>query len=133
MFDDKSNNYDNSYIRNWLNNEFFDNAFNSYEKNKIIRETNKDDYVSLLTLDEAYKYYKDDQMRICKGTKYAISQGLWVPDSGMYYENGFWWLKTESKNNTTTQVYGINIAGMVDSYNVDTKTYGIRPVIKIEL
>ena len=94
-------NWETSYLRNWLNNDFFNNAFSETEKNEIPSVTltnqantyynkpagnNTTDKVFLLSLEEAEKYfgeynYYDNQYQfgynqnlICAPTQFAINQ-----------------------------------------------------------
>ena len=98
-----SNNYMYSYIREWLNETFYDATFNASEKG-IIETTlidnsaattgsetnayacgNTSDKIFLLSYKEATTYYSSDSERQAKGTDYAKSQGLYVSSGNSYY------------------------------------------------
>ncbi len=105
-----ANNYVESSIRKWLNNDFYNTAFNTAQKNKIISTAiNNDafsdefsqynvasttDPVFLLSFSEAenssYGFY-DNGSRMGYGTDYAKCQGLWVNDT---YGSSNWWLRS---------------------------------------
>ncbi|MBR3397916.1 MAG: zinc ribbon domain-containing protein [Lachnospiraceae bacterium] len=93
--------WETSYLREWLNNEFYNEAFTDAEK-EIIRLTdltNEDnprfgtdggnttsDHVFVLSADEADQYYSSDMQRRAKGTSWAYHNGLALvsPDTGDY-------------------------------------------------
>ncbi len=91
------NNYANSSIRKWLNNEFYNAAFNEAEKAKILQSVvdnslastcdssnkyvcaNTSDKIFLLSKKEATTalYFKDNQARQKRPTDYALCQGAY--------------------------------------------------------
>lgn len=79
--------WDGSYIRDWLNNEFLNDAFTDKEKSKIPTVTVKtdpnplfdtfpgvptQDKIFLLSAEEAKNYFSSDDKRVCEPTQYAI-------------------------------------------------------------
>ena len=149
-FDDNgSNNYEESSIRNWLNNDFYDISFNTNEKNLIqltlvdnsLESTgdniNKyvcndtEDNIFLLSKKETQTYYMSNDERQAKGTKYAKNQGLYVAIL-INYEKCFWWLRTPD-------FYYPNKACLVNAYgdiyegNADRTNRGVRPACWIKL
>lgn len=89
-------------LRQWLNNDFLNSAFNSTEQDKILwtqvknndnmeyktnggRDT--EDRVFLLSLDEVNRYFSEEKERQCIVTTYANEDHV----SG---EGCFWWLRT---------------------------------------
>lgn len=100
-----------SDIRYWLNNTFYNIAFNDEEKNLILSnkthtennpkyKTNggKDieDRVFLLSIDEVMYYFPYDEDRIKQPTKYAKDRGAFVNKQN---GNGYWWLRTPGYHN----------------------------------
>ena len=92
-------------LRKWLNEEFIKEAFSEEEQKHInkTRISNKDneryktkggndteDKLFLLSIEEAYKYFADDNDRICKATDYAKKRGAWTSSSGSCW----WWLRS---------------------------------------
>lgn len=92
-------------LRKWLNNDFINAAFSSYEKAMIPTVTvsadkNPDystnpgnatqDQVFLLSITEANKYFNSNGARQCVPTDYAVANGIWESDSG----NCWWWLRS---------------------------------------
>lgn len=85
--------WDNCSLRKWLNNEFYNSAFNTSEKSQVITTTVKAenapcynyqwqdfgedtrDKVFLLNVNEAIKYFNDDTDRECGLSGYALSRG----------------------------------------------------------
>ena len=94
-------NWQQCYLRQWLNKTFYLMAFNKKEQEKIVSvkldETLDDvgyinpyDKVLLLNVEEAEKYFEYDEDRLAKTTDYAISLGV-LGDSFVNYPD--WWLK----------------------------------------
>ena len=161
-YDDDSNNYEESEIRTWLNDEFYNTAFNEYQK-EIIEITLVDNSVSTTIFPDINTYtcndtndmiffmsYLDmkragygfnsdpatgDEARMRLTTDYTRSIGAFMhTDISAYYGNGFWWLRTP---------YYFNISSVDSIYyhginqfqiNVDsTSMGGIVPAIRIKL
>lgn len=138
-------------LRHWLNNDFIDKAFNTYEQGMIVETTvNADgnpmhdtpqgfdtqDKIFLLSVNEAEKYFTDNDARICFPTDYAhaISESnqRWAPDK----TDMGWWLRTNGEESLgvweITLVWGsgeINYDGD-SSYVYD---YSVRPAMWISL
>ena len=128
-----SMNWEQSSLRSWLNNEFFDSAFSSKEQKyilpvEIIKDGDKDK-AFLLSDDEINKYMNYDSMRICKPTAYASVNGAYISNNG----GCLWWLRTAG-----TDAYSIEYVsgdGSVNWYGekVNTKYIAVRPAIWIDL
>lgn len=81
--------WEDSYLRNWLNTEFIQNAFNDTEISSIAEteiqsdEDNKEttkDKIFVLNNDEAEKYFISDISRRCSPTAYAKQCGVLCPE-----------------------------------------------------
>lgn len=98
--------WEDSSIRYWLNNDFFNSAFDSNEQSKIIHShienpgnpdsgagagNATDDYVFLLSCQEASNadYFADNAARRALATQYVINAGASTTDG---YTS--WWLRT---------------------------------------
>lgn len=109
-------------LRNWLNSEFYNIAFDNDEKN-LIKTTN----VFLLSLSEVQFYYHNDAERRCEGTNYAKRQGLYE-DSG----SSAWWLRDLGCEGWREASVWEN--GSIDEDGrVVTSKMGVRPAMWISL
>ena len=154
------NNYELSFIRKWLNDSFYNLAFNSFEKEMVLKmeidnsgkisttdindaaSNNTFDYVSLLSYTESYEYYtyeeghyycKEDEKR-SSGTDYAFSQGLYL--STLSYSN--YRLRTPSPYQVNHSYYvdydgAVHGDGNMFKCYVSDTSFGIRPVITIKI
>ena len=142
-------------LRTWLNNDFYNAAFNSTEKGKIASTmlSNADnpnygidggnfttDKIFLLSIydinsvtcgfDNSYDRY--DYARRCQPTEYAKAQGCWVAQN-YYCGNCLWWLRSPGYDSDFAAfVYS---SGCV-SYNgtgVNNDMAGVRPALGINL
>ncbi|MGN0408065.1 MAG: DUF6273 domain-containing protein [Bacteroides sp.] len=103
-------NWETCTLRNWLNNEFYNTAFNDDEKN-LIRKTNLEnpdnrkygikgcnatsDKVFCLSIDEANQYFLYGKIGAAKATAYAISKGVSLSSlSGSYAGDCYYWLRS---------------------------------------
>ena len=135
-FDSSSQNWGNSEIRQWLNNDFYDKAFNEKEKKSIIFSNLSDvdtiDRVFLLSKDEAEKFFANDEERKCKATEYAVKNGAFVADSDFGSSDegySYWWLRSRS-----LFVYYVDRGGYVDLCTyVGYDSYLVRPALWINL
>ena len=136
-----ANNYAESSIRTWLNNDFYNTAFNTAQKNNIIFATSNNaafsstysQYDAVSTTNPiflpSYSLVKDNSFglssndsRKAKGTDYAKCQGLFVRDSGF----SAWLLRTAGS--ASDSVCNVSSNGSIfTSYNVTGSSYGIRP------
>lgn len=135
--------WDNSGIRRLLNNDFYNSAFTDEEKGHILDsqlmnyknaafKTNSGgkttDRVFLLSVEEAQRFFPNDEERAVIPTAYAMSKGLFTEDG-----RAWWWLRTSgsSENYAADVDYG----GDVDSYGSDRRSSveGLRPAIRVSL
>ena len=149
-------------LRTWLNETFYDEAFNSVEKSAIIQtslentnnpyfQTNggKDtlDNIFVLSIGDIanpeYGFIKNfdalDEMRQSKPTNHAIVSGCWVYNTS--YPNydplldgyTWWWLR--SPGNSSCTAARVCIDGSVEYSGRDINDYymGVRPAIWINL
>ena len=152
-YDDNSNNYAESEIRDWLNGEFLNRAFAEAQRSLILTTTvdnsvsstgydsnpyvceNTEDKVFLLSYAEvtnsAYGF-SDDSARQKKTTAYAQMQGAYTSTESSYYGNGHWWLRSPyyDYKDYARYVYDYGYAG---SNNDVYSNYGVVPALKINL
>lgn len=146
-----SNNYELSNIRKWLNEDFYNLAFNNKEKeiiklmeidnmntdiiNDNYKCNNTSDKVTLLSYNDArVKYYNNDNDRRASASDYAKSLGVFeAPNKSVTYR-----LRTPSSYSPINAYY-IDYDGAIHGEGVATKgfivntDYGVRPVIEIKL
>ena len=144
-----ASNYAKSSIRNWLNDDFYNTAFNVEEKANIkptlleTTSTYSTEYDSPATEDRIFllsvwdmvntnygfsDYFEmNDAARLAKGSDYAKAQGLLVSEK--YDGNSWWFLRSPCSSYE---------AGYVDclgntkaNYMVCHSDYGIRPACKL--
>ena len=125
-FDPKSNDWNKSEIRRWLNGEFYSSTFSGEEKARII-SFNLDD-VFLLSREESEKYFADDDARKCKPTSYAKAKG-----ADVYDDFCWWWLRSPLPM-LSSDVCFVDIDGFVHNYSsVGGSSGSVRPALWINL
>ena len=137
-FDDDSNDWKNSEIRQWFNGDFYNKAFNGKEK-KLINPSNLSDVgttdnVFLLSKEEAENYFVNDEARRCKATDYAVKNGAFVYDGSYGGDAGYsvWWLRSPNPN-LSYNVCSVYIGGSIHDYYVDCDYGVVRPALWINL
>lgn len=150
-------------LRRWLNDEFYDAAFNAAEKGfvKTTRCTDNgegspdtEDNVFLLSVAEVEEFTSSpdgDKRRRTIGTEYAKTKKadgcrLYVYDKGVeqdyIVENGekhgcsWWWTRTQSQRQigNLSRATFIGARSNIKRYGkVDIKFYGVRPALKLNL
>ena len=130
-FDAKSNNWERSEIRQWLNNEFYNGTFKDEEKNAILEYREAGCKVFLLSEEEAGKYFKNNEDRKACPTPYAKGRGAYTNDD----RGGscWWWLRSPGRS----QDFAADVVnvGFVYShgYYVYYDYYAVRVALKINL
>lgn len=145
-------------LRKWLNNEFYNKAFSSEEKNKIITTNviNKDnpykesvkggnstnDKIFLLSVEEVNKYFSQADMKsensklAAFATNYAKNvdndgEKLWINfEKGAPYDGySYYWLR--SPGIYQRDAAGVDYDGKLDNDGryVDIAVIGVRPVM----
>ena len=113
------------YLREWLNNDFYEDAFSDEEKNNILLSTYKEtrDYVFLLSDDDANSLLKELGTKVYP-TPYAISNGVITFNNGSFDGECLWWLKDGAR------AYSVGTLNIVDE--VISRDLGVRPAIWID-
>lgn len=145
-----ANNYKESHIRSWLNDNFYNTAFTAEEKARIQTTTvdnsaastgynpnqyacaNTSDKVFLLSYAEATSAtygLSTDESRQLQPSAYAQSQGVYT-----FSGNSFWWLRSpfyyDGANDGARYV---GIVGIVHSDYVLSSDFGVVPALWISL
>ena len=132
--------WESSSLRKWLNKNFYNYAFNSSEKVKIIEAVNSNpdnpagtdggfatkDNVFLLSIDEVKSYFTSADERICKATQYALSRGNQTDESG----STVWWLRTPGT--TSKSASNVGFSGSISSDYGYLNGFFVRPAIWVE-
>lgn len=149
-----SNNYKESHIRSWLNDVFYDTAFNTEEKS-MIQTTNVDNsaastgydsnrYACADTKDKVFLLSYVEVTSAAYGLDANVSKQLatspYAKSQGVYtYTNGFclWWLRSPESNVGFIASY-VNLDGFIDEVDLFTDSvsltsYGIVPALWISL
>ena len=148
IFSDDSNNYEESSLREWLNIDFYNTAFNDRQKQYIckslvrndvqstLEEENESicqdtyDNVFLLSREEANKYLDATIIRQKLGTNYAMENGLWIDK---FYNCGQWWLRSPCGEDSWL-VYCVGSNGHTDMRDDSAgECNGVVPAIRIKL
>ena len=145
-----ANNYKNSTIRAWLNNEFYNTVFSELQKSLILLSkvdnslsstgynannytcANTEDYVYLLSRKE-YKTYFGDSQEYKAATDYALAQGTKVYNMDkIETDKGNWWLRTPANRAEYFAMYVRRLGADNHTTTYDTDI-GVVPVIQITL
>ena len=126
-FDVSSNDWKNSEIRQWLNGDFYNNAFSEQEK-KNINSFNGDN-VFLLSMEEASKYFANNKERKCNATEKNKKNGAYVDAKGCSY----WWLRSPSYPNYSNIVAFVYRQGSFGYRYVYIAKYVARPTLWINI
>ena len=122
-------------LRKWLNNDFFIQAFNELEKNQILttrvepdenssydtKQGNAtQDKVFLLSIQEVIQYFKDNDERCCKLSKFVTNN-----------VNCNWWLRSTGRSQNICAYY-VGNDGSVGQFVYDDDR-GVRPAMWISV
>lgn len=139
-----ANNYELSNVRKWLNNDFYNLAFNNQEKSIIVDElvdnsvdktdrnaekytcNNTTDHIFLLSFYESMNETNDS--RLAKGTDYAKAQGL-LCDDNVY---GYYRLRSPDSCGPT-YLWTVMSDGTVRGGSALYTCFGTRPALWIKL
>ena len=147
-----ASNWENSSLRKWLNEDFYNTAFSKLQQDRIQKLTreNKSTYsikydsnptsdkITLLSywdaLNTSYgfslSHNTDDTARQRKGTDYAKCQGLLVSTSSSYSGNSWWWLRSPNYSGDAAEVGSDGWAYSYD-YIVGTTNGGVLPALNL--
>ena len=122
--EDKGNKWESSDLKNWLDNDFATQAFTDEDK-KVI-----DGAPTLLSADEADKYFKSDKDRECYPTKQLKSKLNWDSDDDSAC---YWWLRSPGANSFGAAI--VNYGGGVysDGFRVGSSDGAVRPALWVNL
>ena len=113
---DGKDDWETSSLKNWLNNTFYNNAFDSEEKSLI--ENTSFGKVFCLSEDEAETYFYNRDDRISK-------------EKGGYTRD--WWLRSSRKAFKSDIVAAVGSNGSIYGEYADFNKVFVRPVIKLKI
>ena len=146
----KKRNWGNCSLRNWLNGDFYENAFSAEEKEMIVLSTlenvgNKnwgipgseptEDHVYILSQEEVGRYFNIDPLNsarckelICKPTEKAVADNARINKAG----NCRWWLR--NPGGAMSEALFVDGAGTVvrTGTSVNKADICVRPVICVK-
>ena len=125
--------WDTCSLRGWLNDTFYYEAFTRSERKCILSSGTSayEDYVFVLSDEEAEDYLPRAKDRICYATTYCAGQNVYVnPSTG-----GSWWLLRTPGDDGNKFVMSVNSDGTMD-YNgghVESDRGVVRPAIWVSI
>ena len=129
-FDDATSTWVGSEIEEWLNADFYNEAFNL--GSNYVSKTEIDgssDSLYLLTNAEITSYFTSENARICKPSDYAIANGTpyynleWYPNNG-----GQYWTRSSYGGNLAHAIQGYGDANWAQYV---TEELGVRPALTL--
>ena len=118
---DDGNDWNSSDLKAWLEEDFASQAFTDDEMNEI------DGTPTLLSDDEAYRYFYSDECRICMPTQQAVNNGVRKDDHSGACS---WWLR--SPDDDSFHAAGVTSDGGVGSGGICVDN-AVRPALWINL
>ena len=148
------NSWETSYIREWMNGEFYNSAFAAEEQEMIATSTvlnnvtgNYSDGSGPTTYDKIYlrSYYEmssglfstgttnqDYARRQCSPTDFALSNYAGKYTSYSYRkETSYYW--TRSAGSSASYARTVGSDGDLRNYDVDDRSLGVRPALKVTI
>ena len=139
--------WENASIRYWLNNDFFNDCFNTSEKNAIIEGAYGDAYSYLAGVDVSNKVFflsSDEatssvyglntmKARQCKISDYAKRNGWSHESIAAFADNCYWWLCREEVSEKALYMDSTGSVKNNTSTKVTEDEIGARPVTNIDL
>ena len=131
-------------LRQWLNSDFLNTAFTEEEKGmiRVTQLKNEDnpeygtkggsatkDRVFLLSIEEAQRYFPNNEARQCIPTPYAIANGAYVTDD--VKTCCWWWLRSPGNRSINAAI--VNYGGSLSFYGswVFSSDGAVRPSLRI--
>ncbi len=130
-----------SFARRWLNETFYNNAFSTVERSKILLVSNENpgnpefgtpggnitqDHIFLLSIDEANRYFSTGTSRLCIATPYSKSYGIYLSDADG--GTSWWWLRSPGENRAQAAVVNPDGSVFTMGYGVQNQYGVMRPV-----
>lgn len=139
--------WERSSMRNFLNNDFFNECFTHEEKIKILNTKVEKhgalsmgegyDKIFCLSVNEAKEYFSSDMERMAMPTQ-KVEKKVNIEDRKYFVDaasgGGNWWLRTPGNNGTQFAAY-VRGSGWINEYGdtVSINTIGIRPALWLKI
>lgn len=126
--------YEDSEIREWLNNEFLSTAFSNELSGKLC-EFEQGDKVSFLSVEEYEKYCRTGEgWRSEKRMTTDYAQCMGVDAESAYGICNFYWLRTVKEEEYDAVFYGVGTLGNIENmcYYSNRMGGGVAPAILIK-
>lgn len=114
--------WSDSSLYAWLNGEFLNNAFSADEASSVLE--NGGARASMLSAEEALKYYEYDSWRVAAATDYAVSKGARVQDG-----KSWWWLTDAGEIEGSASYIHFDGTIRKQGFAADYNLVAVRPVI----
>lgn len=118
--------WEQSTLYKWLNGEFLNSAFTEDERAFIVSED--ETAVTMLSAEQAKKYYEYDSWRAAAATEYAKS--LQIKEKNGY---SLWWLTDKGEIASSACYVYYNGVIYTHGYATSYQNVGVRPVIAVSL
>ena len=138
--------WEDSDLREWLNEEFYEDAFTDEEKEWIylseipnarkqnygLNEYDTEDHVFVLSLYEAKELLPSKKTGAAEPTKYALAQGVQKSQTS---GNSWWWLRTSAKDPSRVNVvFSSGIPSREgEEMHETTEAGGVRPSMWVSI
>ena len=134
--------WENSDLREWLNNDFLMAAFSEEEQTwirlaDVVNDDNRTyrtrggnntrDRIFCLSFAEALRYFKNDSERRCPLTALAEAHGVHPSNDGYCR----WWLRSPGRNRFNASCVGTDGAIYPGGDDVDHSGRAVRPALRI--
>ena len=130
-------------LRTWLNDTFFQEAFDAFHQALILRSTvtadanpvfetppgnDTSDKVFLLSTPEVIRYFPSKSDCQCRGTEYCYAQGTFKAANG----NCYWWLRTPGLNRVAASFVRFEGSYINLGYVIINSNFAVRPAMWID-
>ncbi len=142
-----ANNYEYSTIIEWLNNDFYNKAFNDIDKEQVLKSfvdnsasttaSSLNEYVSNDTNDWVYLlsyqdvesfYFSINEEKIAKASDYAKAINIYVSEG----YGSHWWLRSPNYQRSN-YAHNVKVDGNVSGSYIFSANIGVRPALKLRL
>lgn len=143
--------WDGCALRAWLNGEFYEQAFDADERERVLqtsvsadknpsyssnpgRETT--DHVFILSVNEVNRYFANDAARACAPTDYALQRGALVSDGNQADDGcaaGWFWLRTPGYRENYAALVGSAGIANAGGCHVNGNFVAVRPCVRVRL
>ena len=137
--------WENCTLRHWLNDDFYNKAFDSQEQSLIktsylTNDANPStsDRIFLLSIGEINEFFADQDDRCCKPTEYDVKNGALYRDDNdseyiAYKDNAWWWLRSRGYDNCSASY--VNGSGNIygNGNFVNNSNVSVRPALRLAL